>query len=339
MLTAWELASGALAEMAPARRAQQLPDALWIDLANPDEAEIARVERGLALALPRREDLREIEPSSRIYRDAAGQHLTVLAASGLRDHRPAAHPVGFILTDGGQLITLRFSDLPPLPAATVAASLQELGAGGDAARPTLAITLLLTILGRMIDQLADWLEYLSGEIDRIGGRIFDFGGEHSANRLALAELEQLLKETGFVQFALNKLRESLQTLNRVLIFLLSPPGGRHSLALPPAGSAALQSLMQDTTSLTNQTDYLMQNVEFLLDSATGRISIEQNAVMKALSVVSVCLLPPTLIGAIYGMNFAHMPELTLRYAYPATLVAMLAAAIFPLWFFRRKGWL
>lgn len=66
---------------------------------------------------------------------------------------------------------------------------------------------------------------------------------------------------------------------------------------------------------------------------------EQNAIIKIFSIASVVLLPPTLIASIYGMNFDHMPELQLPYAYPATLVAMAVSAILPFFFFRRKGWL
>jgi magnesium transporter len=56
-------------------------------------------------------------------------------------------------------------------------------------------------------------------------------------------------------------------------------------------------------------------------------------------VASVALLPPTLIASLYGMNFEFMPELKLAWGYPYALVLMLASAIVPMWYFRKRGWL
>ena len=50
-------------------------------------------------------------------------------------------------------------------------------------------------------------------------------------------------------------------------------------------------------------------------------------------------MPPTLIASIYGMNFEHMPELAWKAGYPLALAAMVVAAIAPLLWFRKKGWL
>ena len=69
------------------------------------------------------------------------------------------------------------------------------------------------------------------------------------------------------------------------------------------------------------------------------INIEQTAVIKTFSVVAVALMPPTLIASIYGMNFAHMPELAWGLGYPIALVLMGVSAVLPVVYFRRKGWL
>ncbi len=78
---------------------------------------------------------------------------------------------------------------------------------------------------------------------------------------------------------------------------------------------------------------------FLLDAMLGVVNIQQNNIIKIFSVAAVVLMPPTLIASIYGMNFKHMPELELHYAYPITLVAMVLAAILPYMFFKWKKWL
>ena len=51
------------------------------------------------------------------------------------------------------------------------------------------------------------------------------------------------------------------------------------------------------------------------------------------------MLPPTLVGAIYGMNFDHMPELKWVFGYPMALTFMLMSAALPYLYFRRRGWL
>lgn len=76
-----------------------------------------------------------------------------------------------------------------------------------------------------------------------------------------------------------------------------------------------------------------------MQAAMGYINIEQNKIMKFFSVVSVMLLPATLVASTYGMNFDFMPELHFKYGYPMAIGLMIAAALTPYIYFRRKGWL
>ena len=61
--------------------------------------------------------------------------------------------------------------------------------------------------------------------------------------------------------------------------------------------------------------------------------------MRVLTVFSAFFLPLTFIVGIYGMNFAHMPELAQPWGYPAVLVIMAAVSGTIFVWFRRKGWL
>jgi magnesium transporter len=56
-------------------------------------------------------------------------------------------------------------------------------------------------------------------------------------------------------------------------------------------------------------------------------------------VLAVALMPPTLVGTIYGMNFRHIPELEWIWGYPFALALMVFSAVLPWWFFKRQGWL
>jgi magnesium transporter len=64
-----------------------------------------------------------------------------------------------------------------------------------------------------------------------------------------------------------------------------------------------------------------------------------NEVMKVLTIIATIFIPITFIAGIYGMNFAFMPELTVRYAYFVVLGLMAGVGIAMIIYFRNKGWL
>jgi len=79
-------------------------------------------------------------------------------------------------------------------------------------------------------------------------------------------------------------------------------------------------------------------VQFLLDAVLGFINIDQNNVVKILTIVSVVGVPPVLIAGVYGMNFKAIPELEWKYGYAYALVLMLVTTLAPLIWFRWKKW-
>src|SRR5438128_2305969 len=101
----------------------------------------------------------------------------------------------------------------------------------------------------------------------------------------------------------------------------------------------LKTLQRDIKSLLEHDAYLLSQIQFLLDSNLGMISIQQNAIIKILSVAAVIFLPPTLIASIYGMNFEHMPGLKWTYGFPMALGLMLISSVVPYWYFKKQRWL
>jgi magnesium transporter len=63
-----------------------------------------------------------------------------------------------------------------------------------------------------------------------------------------------------------------------------------------------------------------------------------NDVMKVLTVIATIFIPLTFIAGVYGMNFKYMPELELRWGYPAVMVFMTALGITMFTYFKKKGW-
>jgi magnesium transporter len=140
---------------------------------------------------------------------------------------------------------------------------------------------------------------------------------------------------GEVQRLLTRLRESSVSSSRMLGFLAACDmvHGKESQL------RHLQSLIADAHALDDHSNFLAENLNFLLDASLGMITLEQNFVMKIFSIVAVVLMPPTLVAGIYGMNFEHMPELKWLFGYPWAMLVMLASSILPYWFARRRGWL
>ena len=95
------------------------------------------------------------------------------------------------------------------------------------------------------------------------------------------------------------LRDSLLTLGRIIPYVAKPLDEW----LPSDASTRINTLQQDIGSLKDYETHLANKSQLLLDATLGLINIEQNNIIKVLTVVSIVGIPPTLIASIYGMNF------------------------------------
>jgi len=96
----------------------------------------------------------------------------------------------------------------------------------------------------------------------------------------------------------------------------------------------VESFQRKVRTIAGHAGFLRHQTALLLDATPGMIEIGRANIVTVFSVVAVIFLPPTLIASIYGMNFAHMPEIARRRGYPVAVVASVAAALV---IFRRKG--
>ena len=307
---------------------QKIPmGSTWIDLEEPTREEELLVERCLGVAVPTPEEMAEIEPSSRLYSHEGAIYLTVSALYGVEDDKPASAPIGFVLTDK-RLVTVRY--VTPKPIRIFSENVRrDQGLAGD------SIAVFCGLLDAMIDRLADELENVGAEIEKISSRIF--APTVDARRIPADKLTLLLTRIGKTQSLLAKIRETETSANRALVFLNGTPKLRARKSADAREHIA--SLIADAQSLGDHSVFLANHLYFLLDASVGLISIEQNAAMKLFSWVAVVLMPPTLIAGIYGMNFHFMPELHWTYGYPFSLALMLASAVLPLLYLKRRGWL
>ncbi|OGT53336.1 MAG: hypothetical protein A3E84_01860 [Gammaproteobacteria bacterium RIFCSPHIGHO2_12_FULL_42_13] len=304
-----------------------LKEAIWIDLLCPSRDEERLIERQLNLDIPTREEMSEIELSSRLYKNNHGvlfMTATMLAQSDSAE--PKYDAVTFILT-GQQLITLRY--IEPQSFRLFTSQLQKLEMVNHH-----ALTVFIELLNATVDRLADILEIISHHLDEHSKTIFQPQPmQHTAVNI---DYHLLMQQIGMNADINTKVRESLVSFSRLIIFLGQSAGSKIDIDGQLSG---LVTLSKDIASLSEHANFISNKVNFLLDATLGMVSIEQNKIIKIFSVAAVIFLPPTLIASIYGMNFRFMPELTWHGGYLFAISLMLLSAWLPYKYFKRRKWL
>lgn len=293
-------------------------DAIWIDLIEPTPAEDAAVEKALGLSVPTRQEMAELEASSRVYRENGATYATADIITNGDASLPSVEPVTYVLTDG-PLVTIRYTD--PRPFSILIDKLER--------EPALCATgtdMFMNLMEAVIDRASDILSKNNGRVEGIATHVFS--GTKTVG------FDKLITELGHAQMANARIEQSLAGLSRIFAFV-----GVDERADTEEARAHLRSLSRDAESLTAHNQSVAAAIDFQLSAALGLINIEQSSIIKIFSVAAVALLPPTLIASIYGMNFEIMPELSQPWGYPAALVAMVVSVILPLAWFKRKGWL
>ena len=305
-----------------------LDHAVWYDLINPTREEEHFVEQCLGIAVPTRDEMKDIEPSARLYNEAGAEFMTVTALSNLHDHDPVKAPITFVLS-GKTLVTIRYAE--PSPFAIFEANAMRPGARSLVTGEQVMVGLL----DAFIDRTAQVLETIGDELDGISREIFR-SKVKSATRKA-RNLEALIEKIGNKGDLLTLVRESLVSILRLTTFHQTREAANTKLAKD--ARQEFKILQRDAASLGDHAGFLSNKINFLLDATLGLINLEQNQIIKIFSVAAVVFLPPTLVASSYGMNFVHMPELAWEVGYPLALCLMIASAIRPYVFFTRRGWL
>ena len=318
MITAYVRNNGTLTPVT-VQAGEPLPErAVWIDLLAPTREEEALAQDALAIELPTREEMREIEISSRLYQENGALFMTATMMTQVDAESPETEPVTFVLI-GQRLATIRYAN--PLPFRVFATQVQrqaELAISGE--------TVLAGLLDAIIDRVADVLERVQHDMNQVSRMIF------SRQKI---DYEEVLRTIGLAEGLTSRSRESLVSIGRVLSFLSRPSEVKPNKAL----ARSLKTLSRDVLALSDHSNFLANNITFLLNAMLGMSNIEQTDIIKIFSVMSVVFLPPTLIASIYGMNFQFMPELSWPWGYPLSLALMVLSAVLPYLYFKRRGWL
>jgi magnesium transporter len=303
----------------------EIPEgAVWLDLVTPTQPEDKQVERALGIAVPTREEMQEIEVTSRLYVENGARYMTATLMCQSETDAPKTTAVTFILA-GHRLITVRYDE--PRPFTIVGVKL------GRVCAPTVTgETVMMELLDAVIDRAADILERIGADVDQVSHDIFEPEGSGMRSR----SYNDILSAIGRKGDLTSKVRESLVSIGRLLLYLANEAD---SMRWAKDVRAQLKGMQRDVQSLSDHASYLTSKIQFLLDAMLGVVSLEQNNIIKIFSVMAVVLMPPTLIASIYGMNFKAMPELEWHFGYPVALILMMVAAALPYLYFKWKKWL
>ena len=285
---------------------------IWIDLYSPSGEEKRATEQFLGTTIQNRAQAEEIEISSRF---SETEHAifanTSFLIPGPEEYNEET--VSFILTDN-ILTTLREC---PLRSFT------------DLQRRLLAFPTLyssghvafLSILEQRIDLDADMVEIVSKEITQYTKKI-SLGEDISEE--FLIDLNQMQDNTMLI-------RENIVDKQRVISSILK------SAKYPKEYQAKLNVLLKDISSLINHTNFSFERLEYLQNTVLGIINLDQNKIMKVFTLVSLMLMPPTLIASFFGMNvrFGWIGTSCVSWLIVLVLMAISTIAIF--WVFKKRN--
>ena len=274
-----------------------LSDVLWIDLLAPDGAEKHSVDDFLGIEIQSRAKAEEIESSSRFSETEKALFAnTNFLMPGPEEYTMEA--VSFTIT-GNTLTSLR--DVPLRSFTELQRRLEinpRLYKGG--------YSIFATILEQRIDLDADMIELMSKDISQFSKRI---NQQEDIN-------EEFLLDINHQQENAMIIRENIVDKQRLVTSILR--SDKH----PSELDARFNVLLQDISSLINHANFSFERLEYLQNTVVGLINLDQNKIMKVFTVISVLLMPPTLIASFYGMNVG-LPFSGLRWAWALILLVMI----------------
>lgn len=285
------------------------------------------LESKLNIEIPTREDMRDIEPSSRLYTEGGNCFMTASMLVGSDTPNPTISPVTFILTPT-ILATVRYGE----PSAFNRFSGRLLRQPNNLDK---AEDLFFHLMDVVVDRLAEVLETNGHNLDTLSNDVFanrpDNNGDSMMNPNT-NDMQQVLKRLGVIGNLVSMARESLVSIARLLSFV----GPAAELWLKGESQSHIKTLIRDVRFLTEHADAINNKINFLLDATLGLIDLQQTNTMKVLSVASVVLLPPTLIASVFGMNFTHIPGLQSPSGFTIAMILIVLAGILPYLLFYRK---
>ena len=290
-------------------------DILWIDMLQPTIKEQKAVENFMEINLQTKQQVEEIESTSK-YSETENAIISNANFFVPTGESFVIEPVSFIISNEGVLVSVRQAESRTFQETEKRLQINYRN------YPT-GYYIFITLLALRIDYDADIVDLIARQVASLSRNI---NGEDSIDKEVLRRINTLQESTML-------LRENIFDRQRVLSGIL------RSERFPNDIYPRLQLMIKDVNSLINHADFSFQRLDYIQDAALGLINIEQNEIVKIISVAAVVFMPATLIASIYGMNFSIMPELHWKYGYLFAIGLMLLCSGLTIWFFRFKKWL
>ena len=299
---------------------------IWVDLESPTTEERRWVKQHFGLSIPEDAMDDDIEESARFFEEDNGE-LHIRSDFLIDDDEdPRAVRVAFILNEQndalksrGVLFSIHDEDVPVFRLLRLRARRMP-GLIDDAK------DVLLKLFDADAEYSADTLEDIYDDLEEVSRQVLAGNVDDTAAGLVLAAIARHEDMS-------SRIRRNVMDTRRAVSFMM------RTRMLGTDQFEEARQILRDLDSLDGHTAFLFDKINFLMDATVGFININQNKIIKIFSVASVALLPPTLIASIYGMNFQYMPELSQEWGYPAALALMVASALGPMAYFRKRGWL
>ena len=301
----------------------------WIDLLTPDAEELAFAEKMCSIEMPTKDEMREIEATSRLYCEDGARFMTTTVLSRVETDDPIIAEITFILKER-VLITIRHTD---------SYSFRVFSHTLLRMQNTNRDLVFLGLLETLVDRQADVLERFGTVLDALSKKVF---GTHHTRRKEKRDdpdtddLRDALEELGRVGDLITRQRDALVNLLRMITFAGNEDSclsAHENLYVP------LRPVSRDVNSLAEYASFLSNKINFMLDAVLGLINIEQNDIVKVFTITSVVFLPPTLIASVFGMNYKYIPFLDTEWGFWLSLVLMVIAAVLPLVIFKIKRYI
>ncbi|MFI3304181.1 MAG: CorA family divalent cation transporter [Rikenellaceae bacterium] len=303
-----------------------IDDVLWIDMLEPSFKEQRIVEVFMDVSLQTRQQIEEIETSSKYSESAKSIVSNANFFIPKSDDDFTIEPVSFIITKTHALVSVHTHEMRTFRDAERRLQVTPKN------YPT-GFHIFASLLEVRVDYDADLVEATAKAVAALSR---DIAREDNIDK-------EFIRRIGRLQENTMVLRENIFDRQRVLWMI------RRSERFPRDISPRVQLMIKDVNSLISYADFTFQRLDYIQDSALGLINIEQNEIVKIFSVASVIFMPATLIASVYGMNFKFMPELDWNYTmesgyvvpagYIFAIFLMLLCSGFTIWFFRYKKWL
>ncbi|MFC3551074.1 CorA family divalent cation transporter [Lysobacter cavernae] len=260
------------------------------------------------------------------------EYLYLFAEIVAMDERrePEFHKVTFVLGDR-VLVTLHdTAEFTPLNRA-----MQRLARRPQQA--TDAKSLLRMILAGINDGTSQVIEAIAEALEQTADTIARLSNETGTDgrELGVSDLTETLLELNDSEELISNCLESQLALARVVRYL----NGEVDPRKDPDLQGLVKELIADVNGVKEHAAFEHDKVRYLQNSVVGLLNIKQNQIVKVFTIITAVFLPPTLVATFYGMNFSVMPELSWKHGFAMSIVLTLVAALLPLIYIKRKGWL